>query len=270
MMILFIFLFLFHHSVFDQDNRLRRFTLRLTSLSEDGQASELVGTPSALGQRLQSFRILERKRRNSLLEVATPLEATTTVDEETAAKQEAQRADRLGLNIFTDGSWRHWLRGHLDERKYLERSQDSHGLGPGSLRRRMCGNCKGHTGSGRDHTLGTVTIFRDHLEGDLRRPGAGQKHATIARKHIATLRAKGPNVKVEIRWCPSHQGIEGNEVADEWANSPPMSRTPMEWSGSASRTHAAWSGRDASPSQDPWPTSNAVSRKRIGRMRKIG
>jgi len=33
----------------------------------------------------------------------------------------------------------------------------------------------------------------------------------------AALRAKEPNARIEIRWCPSHQGIEGNEVADKWA-----------------------------------------------------
>ena len=32
--------------------------------------------------------------------------------------------------------------------------------------------------------------------------------------NIAALRAKEPNVR---RWCPSHQGIEGNGIADEWA-----------------------------------------------------
>jgi len=48
-------------------------------------------------------------------------------------------------------------------------------------------------------------------------PGPGQKKALEARRHIATLRAKEPNVKVEIRWCPSHKGIDGNEIADEWA-----------------------------------------------------
>jgi len=48
-------------------------------------------------------------------------------------------------------------------------------------------------------------------------PGPGQKSALKARRHIATLWTKEPNVKVEIRWCPSHQRIEGNEIADEWA-----------------------------------------------------
>ena len=36
-------------------------------------------------------------------------------------------------------------------------------------------------------------------------------------RHITALRAKDPNIQIEIRWCPSHQGIEGSEMADEWA-----------------------------------------------------
>jgi len=48
-------------------------------------------------------------------------------------------------------------------------------------------------------------------------PGPGQKYALEARRHIAALRAKEANARIEIRWCPSHQGIEGNEVADKWA-----------------------------------------------------
>jgi len=48
-------------------------------------------------------------------------------------------------------------------------------------------------------------------------PGPGQKYAIMGWKHIVALRAKEAGVKIEIRWCPSHQGIEGNEVADEWA-----------------------------------------------------
>jgi len=51
-----------------------------------------------------------------------------------------------------------------------------------------------------------------HLENDLRRSGTLQ-----ARKHIASLRNKEPNAQIEIRWCPSHQGIDCNEVADQWA-----------------------------------------------------
>jgi len=70
----------------------------------------------------------------------------------------------------------------------------------------------------RNHTLGLVTILTDcqaaigRMASD--EPGPGQKYALEARQHIATLRAKEPSVR---RWCPSHQGIESNEVTDEWA-----------------------------------------------------
>jgi len=59
---------------------------------------------------------------------------------------------------------------------------------------------------------------------DLRRSGARPEIRDHGQKHIVTLRTKEPNAGIEIRWCPSHQGIEGNEIADEWANSPPTSR----------------------------------------------
>jgi len=71
------------------------------------------------------------------------------------------------------------------------------------------------------HAIGAVTIFTDAQAAIWRMtsddPGPGQKYALEARRYIAALHAKEPNAKIEIRWCPSHQGIEGNEVADEWA-----------------------------------------------------
>jgi len=48
-------------------------------------------------------------------------------------------------------------------------------------------------------------------------PGPGQQYALEARQHITALRAKDPNIQIEIRWCPSYQEIEGNETAHEWA-----------------------------------------------------
>jgi len=73
----------------------------------------------------------------------------------------------------------------------------------------------------RNHTLSQVTIFTGCQAAITRiasdEPGPGQKYALEARRRIAALRTKEPNVRIEIRWCPSHQGIEGNEVADEWA-----------------------------------------------------
>jgi ribonuclease HI len=66
-----------------------------------------------------------------------------------------------------------------------------------------------------------VTIFTD-AQAAIRRmaseePGPGQKYALSARKHIASLRSARPDITIEIRWCPAHKGVPGNEKADEWA-----------------------------------------------------
>jgi len=63
----------------------------------------------------------------------------------------------------------------------------------------------------RSHAIGAVTIFADAQAAVWRMtlvdPRLGQKYALEARRHIAALRAKEPNVvKVEIRWCPSRSG----------------------------------------------------------------
>src|ERR1700712_3248412 len=86
----------------------------------------------------------------------------------------------------------------------------------------MCRHREGlQVASTRSHVIGAVTIFTDAQAAIWRMtsddPGPGQKYALEVRRYIAALRAKEPNIKIEIRWCPSHQGIEGNEVADGWA-----------------------------------------------------
>jgi len=71
-------------------------------------------------------------------------------------------------------------------------------------------------------------------------PGPGQQYALQARKHITTLRRARPGIAIEIRWCPAHKGIAGNEKADEWAKvgaKQPGARV-VEWRSFSGRTEA--------------------------------
>jgi len=168
--------------------------------------------------------MLERQRGTVLLEVASPLDATTTIEEAEAAANEAKRTDRPGLTIFTDGSrlengatgyavaWKNgqtW-KGH---KTHMGWGQEAYDAECAALARAL------QVAAARNHRLGLVTILTDCQAAIGRmasnEPGPGQKYALEARQHIATLRAKEPNVRIGIRWCPSHQGIEGNEKADQ-------------------------------------------------------
>jgi len=84
----------------------------------------------------------------------------------------------------------------------------------------MRSNCKGPPSSGiqkpcawhRHHLHGRPG---GHLENDLRRSGTRPEihdHGQETHRRPPSERARS---QIEIRWCPSHQGIEGNEVADE-------------------------------------------------------
>jgi ribonuclease HI len=66
-----------------------------------------------------------------------------------------------------------------------------------------------------------VTIFTD-AQAAIRRmaseePSPGQKFAILAQNHITALRGARPDITIEIRWCPAHKVVRGNEKADEWA-----------------------------------------------------
>ena len=96
----------------------------------------------------------------------------------------------------------------------------------------------------RSATPERVTIFSD-AQAAIRRmasdePGPGQQYALQARKHIATLRRARKGIVIEIRWCPAHKGVAGNEKADEWAKvaaGEPNTRG-VEWLSSSGRMKA--------------------------------
>ena len=94
----------------------------------------------------------------------------------------------------------------------------------------------------RNATPERITIFSD-AQAAIRRmasdePGPGRQYALQARKHIATLRRARPGIVIEIRLCPAHKGVAGNEKADEWAKiaAGEANTRGVEWLSSSGRT----------------------------------
>ena len=85
--------------------------------------------------------------------------------------------------------------------------------------------------------LGRVRIFTDAqaaIAWMVHDPGQTYAiQARQARQAIAALRRQEPAVEIEIRWCPAHRGIPGNEVADGWAKLAARASEPddhgVEW-----------------------------------------
>ena len=67
-----------------------------------------------------------------------------------------------------------------------------------------------------------VTIFSDAQAALARiasdEPGPGQLYALKAREWVGRLRRTRPGMSIELRCCPAHEGVEGNERADREAN----------------------------------------------------
>jgi len=156
-----------------------------------------------------------------LREERETLDAELLQEEEAEAMAAAEK-ERPGLTMFTDGSrldngangyavvWIHgrsW-KGIMTHMGYNREAYDAECA---ALARALEAAWR------RPTTPERVTVFTD-AQAAIRRmasdePGPGQQYALQARKHIAALRRAKPGIIIEIRWCPAHKGIAGNEKA---------------------------------------------------------
>jgi len=209
------------------ENRQRRFGLRLLGLPQGEKAREMVSSNTPLGKRLSSALAYTwtETERTVLLEEPESFDAELIQEEREEAKKEAEK-ERPGLVMFTDGSRLEneaagyavaWKSGQTWEgiKTHMGFNQEAYDAECAALARAL------KTAAEIAPTPSHVTIFTD-AQAAIRRmsteePGPGQKYAVEARQHIATLRRAAPDITIEIRWCPAHEGVEGNEKADEWA-----------------------------------------------------
>jgi len=226
------------------ENRKRRFGLRLLSLPLGDQAREVVGAPTGIGRRLTNTLVHSGLTESTvLLEEPETLDAELLQEEEAEAKAEAERT-RPGLTMFTDGSrlddgvtgysvvWKQGLTW-AGAKVHMGNNQEAYdGV------RRSC-PCTG-AGSAKEHDPGTGHhLFgctgSHQADGIGRAPG--QQYALQARKRITMLRRARKGIVIEIRWCPAHKGVAGNEKADEWAKIATAENTHgVEWLSSSGRT----------------------------------
>jgi ribonuclease HI len=201
---------------------------RLLSLPDSDQAREVVGAVSVIGKGLKNDLALAHRGRTEttvLLEEPEALDAETIQDDEKTAKVEAERPQQ-GITMFTDGSRLDngatgytvvWKNGQswVGIKNHTGHNQEAYDAECAALARALEEVTKRQTVPER------ITIFTD-AQAAIRRmvsedPGPGQKYAILARRHIVTLRKVRPDITIEIRWCPAHKGVPGNEKADEWA-----------------------------------------------------
>jgi len=209
------------------NNRQRRFGARLLALPRGDEARKIVGAPSGIGRRLEEALGYSGRMEETITLplAANRLELETIVEEKEEAKRTAGR-ERAGLTIFTDGSRaRNGATGYavtwksrskwVGVKTHLGYNQEAFDAECAALARAL------EVAARRRSAPEAVTIYTD-AQAAMRRivadePGPGQKYAVLARKWVAALKQTRPEVRIEIRWCPAHEGVEGNEKADEWA-----------------------------------------------------
>jgi ribonuclease HI len=186
----------------------------------------VVGANSAIGRRLQTALGYSGRTETTILQgEPETFDAETVQEDGEAAKKEAERR-RPGLTLFTDGSrldsgaagyavaWQNGKRW-VGVKTHMGYNQEAYDAECAALARAL------GVAARRLTTPERVTIFTD-AQAAIKRmvseePGPGQMYAIQARQHIATLRRARPDITIEIRWCPAHKGVAGNEKADEWA-----------------------------------------------------
>ena len=169
------------------------------------------------------------------------MEAVRIVEERERAIEEADK-DREGLAIFTDGSrlesgatgygvackaGNRWV----GVKAHMGYNQEAFDAECSALARALEVAAKRRTGPK------AVTIFTDSQAAMARiaseEPGPAQRYARQAREWRKELRKRDRNLRVELRWCPAHSGVAGNEEADKWAKQVAEEPDPrkVEWMG---------------------------------------
>jgi len=209
------------------ENRQRRFGLWLLGLPQGEKAREMVSSNTPLGKRLSSALAYTwtETEQTVLLEEPESFDAELIQEEWEEAKKEAEK-ERPGLIMITDGSRLEnetagymvaWKSSQTWEgiKTHMGFNQEAYNAECAALASAL------KTAAEIAPTPSHVTIFTDTQAAIQRmsteEPGLGQKYAVEARQHIATLRRAAPDITIKIRWCPAHEGVEGNEKANEWA-----------------------------------------------------